>query len=138
MLLSTCKIAKRAFTLVELLVVIAIIAILIGLLIPGVQKVREAATRIMCANNMKQMALALAQYEQTNEAYPYSFYQYWYPPELYNPREAPAGQSWQTVLLPFLEESSVYALDPMYLSGYNYPPPPDMSVKLLHWISLGK
>jgi len=110
---------KRAFTLIELLVVIAIIAILIGLLLPAVQKVREAAARTQCINNLKQMGLGLHNYHDAIGVLPQGQVPWANPGVTTPPYEG--AWSWQAQILPYMEQDNVYRQAKAYQNSGSWP-----------------
>jgi prepilin-type N-terminal cleavage/methylation domain-containing protein/prepilin-type processing-associated H-X9-DG protein len=99
---------RRGFTLIELLVVIAIIGVLIGLLLPAVQKVRETAARAQCTNNLKQIGLALQNYHDSNNGFPPGYIDGNTNPSSTPDNDVGPGWGWAALLLPFVEQQNIY------------------------------
>src|SRR5688572_853009 len=113
--MSHPTVRRPGFTLIELLVVIAIIAILIFLLLPAVQKVRESASRTRCANNLKQVALAMHQYHAVNNSFPTGTRTTPAPAEYHRPTKF-----WTQELLPYIEQDNLERITD-YTAGISTP-----------------
>jgi prepilin-type N-terminal cleavage/methylation domain-containing protein/prepilin-type processing-associated H-X9-DG protein len=130
MLPSSTTTPQRGFTLIELLVVIAIIAVLIGLLVPAVQKVREAANRIQCSNNLKNLGLALHNYHDVNRKFP---------PGALGKRpgfpqfDGLPGHGLGTFLLPHLEQEPLWRQYRWDISFFDPPNQPVVTKQLPVW-----
>ena len=129
---------RRGFTLVELLVVIAIIGILVGLLLPAVQAAREAARRMQCSNNMKQMGLALHNYESAFKRIPVAI---WSENPLRNTNGTSGqydddGYGWMTSILPFVEQNPLYERLSAH-NGITAPPLGTPGALEKHWVAMG-
>jgi prepilin-type N-terminal cleavage/methylation domain-containing protein/prepilin-type processing-associated H-X9-DG protein len=124
--LRRCSASSKAFTLIELLVVIAIIAVLVGLLLPAVQKIREAANRMKCSNNLKQFGLAIHSYHDTMHLLPPGARVR----DTADPTNNPDSHwqqrqgTWMLYILPYMEQDNLYKVFAPQLSGDQGPPYP--------------
>jgi len=113
--------SRVGFTLIELLVVIAIIAILIGLLLPAVQKVREAAARMSCGNNLKQLGIAVHSFHDANNRIPFNW-----SPNTYRYDDNGRSWSWLSQILPYIEQDNLHRAGGLgeagLLAGGSMPP----------------
>lgn len=110
---------RHGFTLIELLVVIAIIAVLIGLLLPAVQKVREAASRIKCASHLKQIGIGLHAYHDANDQFPVG-------------AGVANGLSWRVYLLPYIEQGNLFKQFDLGPGAWNGGPNQEGPNKMIH------
>lgn len=99
---------RQAFTLIELLVVIAIIGTLLGLLLPAVQQVREAASRMKCSNNLRQIGLALQDYQDSQGFFPPGYIDGNTIPASTPDNDVGPGWGWASILLPYIEQGPIY------------------------------
>jgi prepilin-type N-terminal cleavage/methylation domain-containing protein/prepilin-type processing-associated H-X9-DG protein len=102
---AAARLFRRGFTLIELLVVVAIIGVLVSLLLPAINDAREAARRSICANNLRQIGVALHNYHDSHRGFPPGYVSWWEPRRGY---DQGAGWGWASFLLPNIEQNQVY------------------------------